>query len=174
VNDFIPDRSPGGSGYQSVGFEQAALEDRLAGYASTQKPATYTTQIIELLVEAGATEISLLRGSVNERCAYRLQFFWGGMPVEIVQVALPSRVNTAATHRQAERQALYHLLNELRFELERRHFHPDMPAFVPYMLAPAQNGSPVAVWQLLKEAQRLAIAAPKESVQVFEGEIIDD
>ncbi len=168
-NAFIPDGPPGGVGYKAVAFKQAALEDRLAGYESTQTLGTYQAQIIDTLTANGATEISILRGKVEDRAAYRLRFMWSGVPIEIVQVALPTRTKTETARKQAERQALYHLVNELRFELERRHFHPELPAFVPYMLAPTKAG-PVPVWQFIRDAQQLALPEPVESEIVFDGE----
>ncbi len=167
--NFIPDGPPGGIGYKAVEFKQAYLEDRLAGYESTQTLGTYQAQIIDLLTENGATEISIVRGKADDRAAYRLRFMWSGVAVEIVQVALPTRTKTEKAGKQAERQALYHLVNELRFELERRHFHPELPAFVPYMLAPTKAG-PMAVWEMIKNAQQLALPQPVESEVVFDGD----
>lgn len=169
MSNFIPDSPPGGIGYKAVAFKQAHLEDRLAGYESTQTLGTYQAQIIDVLSSHGATEIGLTRGQVDDRAAYRLRFFWSGVPVEIVQVALPTHTKTDKARKQAERQALYHLANEVRFELERRHFHPELPAFIPYMLAPTKKG-PTPVWQMIKDAQTLALPEPVESEVVFEGD----
>jgi hypothetical protein len=160
VSSFIPDGPPGGIGYKAIEIKQAFLEDALAGYRSEQTPGTYQAQIIDLLAENGAAEIGMTRGKVDDRAAYQLRFTWSGVPVEIVQVALPTRTRTESARKQAERQALYHLLNEIRFELERRHFHPELPAFIPYMIAPTQAG-PMAVWQMIKSAQQLALPSPK-------------
>lgn len=158
---FIPDEPPSGLGYKAVGFEQAYLEDKLAGYESTKAPEFYKNEILTLLAQAGATNVFIQRGQVQGRTAYLLHFGWGGADVRIVQVALPTRTSTERAQRQAERQALYHLLNEIRFELERRHFHPDYPAFVPYMLSEAKAGQDPAERRTLGEliGERLALPA---------------
>lgn len=160
MSDFVPDAPPGGVGYKTVAFEQAHLEDRLSGYTATKKVERYRREIIELLDKAGASAISIQRGYsvTQERVAYQLTFWWGAVDVRITQVTLPCRVDTERNREQAERQALYHLLNELRFELERRQFHPELPAFVTYMLAPGGNGEArPTVGEAIAEALPLAL-----------------
>ena len=122
-------------GYKSLSLQQAYLEDGLSGYTTGRSVKTLEREISDLLLTAGAEEVNLVYGTAEGRKAIRLRFIWESVPTEILQVALPIRVRkTTKKMEQSIKQALYHLLNEVRFELERRHFHPKTPAFVTYMI----------------------------------------
>ena len=141
MTDFTPetkDEKAQRLGYKSLQYQQSYLEDGLSGYTSKRNPGKWANEIYELLTTAGADNIGITYGMAETRPAARLRFVWENVPVEIVQVTLPIRSNiTKVKEDQAMRQAFYHLYNEVRFELERRHFHPDTPAFVTYMLTPS-------------------------------------
>jgi hypothetical protein len=123
-------------GYKSLSLQQAYLEDGLSGYTTGRSVKTLEREISDLLLAAGAEEVNLIYGTAESRKAIRLRFVWENVATEILQVALPIRVRkTTLKLEQSIKQALYHLLNEVRFELERRHFHPNSPAFVTYMIA---------------------------------------
>ena len=125
-------------GYKSLQHTQSYLEDGLSGYTSHRSPSKWLQEISELLASAGADHTIITHGTAEARPAIRLQFIWENVPIEIIQVTLPIRNKTTKTKQdQAMRQAFYHLYNEVRFELERRHFHPNTPAFVTYMLTPS-------------------------------------
>jgi hypothetical protein len=166
MGHFIPDAPPGGVGYKEITVQQACLEDGLAGYTSQRSLKSYQQEIIERLEQAGATNIYFQSGMVDGRRAWLLTFIWGAVPVRIVQVALPTRADTDRARQQAERQALYHLLNELRFELERRHFHPDRPAFVTYMIAP---GTDKTVGEIIADADALVLPDASQEMILLES-----
>lgn len=134
IEETDEDRA-GRLGYKAIGYDQAYYEDGLAGYKSGRSPDALIKEIFGMLTDAGAKYIDLRHGSAEGRPAYQLRFQWLGVGVEVLQVALPIRDRkTPNKISAAKRQALYHLLNEIHFELGRRHFHPDLPAFVPYMI----------------------------------------
>ncbi len=145
-------------GYKSLSQEQAYLEDGLSGYTTGRSVKALEREIYELLATAGAEGIILMYGTAENRKAIRLRFIWENVAAEILQVALPIRVRkTTIKVEQSIKQALYHLLNEVRFELERRHFHPNSPAFVTYMIA--RNG--MTIGQMVAENAPLQLARGK-------------
>jgi hypothetical protein len=145
-------------GYKSLSLQQAYLEDGLSGYSTKRNVKTLEREIYELLCAAGAEQVGLIYGTAENRKAIRLRFIWENVPAEILQVALPIRVRkTRIKQEQTIKQALYHLHNEVRFELERRHFHPNSPAFVTYMIA--RDG--LTIGQMVAENAPLQLARGK-------------
>lgn len=170
MGEFIPDKPEINPNmrYQAIGLKQAYLEDGLVGYKTTQDPNSYIGEILTMLREAGARRMDIISGMVDKRPAYKLTFEWGGVDVEITQVTLPIKQNSPSKTEQAKKQALFHLFNEVRMELERRHFHPDMPAFVPYMIPPGQpDGQRLTFAKLIAMANTLALPSP------VEGEVVE-
>lgn len=170
MGEFIPDKPEVNPNmrYQAIGLKQAHLEDGLAGYQSGKSPDSYIGEILTMLREAGARRMDVITGMVDNRPAYKLSFEWGGVDVEITQVALPLKQKSPAKIEQSKKQALFHLFNEVRMELERRHFHPDMPAFVPYMIPPGQpDGQRLTFANLIAMANTLALPSP------VEGEVVE-
>ncbi len=165
MNNFTPetkDEKAHRLGYKSLHYKQSCLEDGLSGYTSKRSPGKWASEINDLLTAAGADHIGIMYGMAETRPAARLRFVWENVPVEIVQVTLPIRGKiTRVREDQAMRQAFYHLYNEVRFELERRHFHPNTPAFVTYMLTP--SGDTIA--QLITNNAPLAIASGNDQQQ---------
>lgn len=145
-------------GYKSLRLDQAYLEDGLSGYTTGRSIATLEREIYDLLIAAGAEQVGLIYGTAENRKAIRLRFIWENVPTEILQVALPIRMRkTKIKEEQTVKQALFHLHNEVRFELERRHFHPNSPAFVTYMIA--RNG--ITIGQLVAENAPLQLVGGK-------------
>ncbi len=145
-------------GYKSLRLDQAYLEDGLSGYTTGRSIKTLEREIYDLLNAAGAEQVGMVYGMAEKRKAIRLRFIWENVPAEILQVALPIRVRmTKIKLEQTIKQALFHLLNEVRFELERRHFHPNSPAFVTYMIA--RNG--LTIGQMVAENAPLQLVGGK-------------
>ncbi|MBN1284114.1 MAG: hypothetical protein JXB47_01810, partial [Anaerolineae bacterium] len=108
--DFIPETAKERTerlGYKAIAFEQAHWEDRLAGCACEKPASYYEKEIYELLSNAGASHITLQHGKAVGRAAIRLHLVWGSVPVEIVQVALPTQSESENVNDKALRQALY-------------------------------------------------------------------
>lgn len=171
--NFIPDSQPSEKpnrlGYAAIKLEQAYLEDGLAGYTTTQTEKKLQGEIMSLLISAGATDVSITPGKVDKRMAFRLRFVYEGILREIIQVALPTRTRTDRSTAQAQRQALFNLHDSIRMELERRHYQPNIPAFVAYMLMPGENRT------LAQMVANNDIPALPAEVDVLElaGEIVD-
>lgn len=151
--NFVPDRKMGEAnklGYVATSFPQAHLEDGFEGYTTTQNEKKLSGEIVALLMDAGATEISMTPGTVTGRAAFQLRFKFSGVYHQITQVALPCRTRSDRNLQQAKRQALYHLLRQLRSDLERRHYQPTIPPFIAYMIP---QGSPVSFGEYIQRGE---------------------
>lgn len=139
IPDTQPSEKPNRLGYAALKLVQAYLEDGLAGYRTERSEQALEFELFSLLKSAEAVDISITAGKVDGRPAYRLRFVYEGLTREIVQVALPTRTKTARAITQSKRQAIFNLVESIRMELERRHYQPNIPAFVGYMLMPGEN-----------------------------------
>jgi hypothetical protein len=143
MSDFVAStkqtEKPNRLGYRALKLVQAYLEDGLAGYTTSKTERSLQGDIMGMLSEAGAEDVSITPGLSKARDAFRLRFTYEGLLREMVQVCLPQRTRTDRAKQQARKQALYNLHESIRMELERRHYQPDVPAFIGYVLTPGEN-----------------------------------
>lgn len=134
----MPEFKPDPTGKRrGIAFEQAYFEDGLDG-ASVERPLeAIETELKTLLASIGAFGVILAPGTSEGRAAFQLTFSVGQVDYRMVQVSLPLRSkptkNRLAT---ARKQALWQLLQYLKFQLQRRHFVPDEPIFLAHILTP--------------------------------------
>lgn len=166
-------------GYKALQLDQAHLEDGLAGSGATKPEKWYEQNIRDMLNAAGAIDVSITAGFDNhfQREAFQLKFNFEGLERIIYQVVLPIRkTKTDSKKKQVRKQALYNLHESVRMELERRHYQPENPAFISYMVLPGKidaDGDAVTVGQALFIGDFIPLAIEAES-QIIEGEISQD
>lgn len=164
IPDTKPSEKPNRLGYAALKLAQAYLEDGLAGYTTERNEKKLQDELLSLLNSAGATDVSITPGKFNERPAFRLRFIYEGLAREVIQVALPAKSKTERALTQTKRQALFNLVQSIRMELERRHYQPNIPAFVGYILMPGQKQT---IGEIITENKIYLLSAGDE---VIEGE----
>lgn len=144
-------------------FEDARA-DIAPGYSTRKTERALRDEIIHAISAMGGGGVVFIEGtyldeSGRKRYGWLIEFNYEGHNGRIQVAALPIKIDTGQKQKQAMRQALYVVVQQLKAQLTAQVFSPGYMAITPYLLIPGHDKT---LGEMVIEANRLPNLNPPQ------------